>query len=121
MLGLNMQPSGEGRTMRRRAFIRVVGGTVATWPLAARAQQPSRIWRVGYLSPAPLTGLAHALFGAFRLRLQEIGYVEGRNLILDARRADGDLARLPGLAAELVSLRPDVIAAVGAAATEAVR
>jgi putative ABC transport system substrate-binding protein len=98
--------------MKRRAFITLFGGAAAAWPLAARAQQPSRIWRVGYLSPAPFTGLARTLFDTFHLRLQELGYVQGRNLILDRRRADGDSTRLPGLAVELVSLRPDVIVAV---------
>jgi ABC-type uncharacterized transport system substrate-binding protein len=102
----------QRRVMRRRAFITLFGGAAAVWPIAARAQQPSRVWRVGYLSPAPSSDLSRALFGAFRLRLQELGYVEGRNLILDVRRAEGDLARLPGLAAELVSLRPDVIVAI---------
>jgi putative ABC transport system substrate-binding protein len=97
--------------VRRRAFIARFGGAAAVWPVAVRAQ-PSRIWRIGLLSPAPLTDFTRALLEAFRLRLQELGYVEGRNLILDVRRADGDLARLPGLAAELVSRRPDVIVAI---------
>lgn len=104
--------------MRRREFVTHLSGAAAVWPIAARAQ-PSRIWRVGYLSPEPLTDVGRALFGAFRLRLQELGYVEGRNLILDVRRADGDLARLPGLADELVSLRPDVFVAVATAAIAA--
>jgi putative ABC transport system substrate-binding protein len=105
--------------MKRRTFITLLGGAAAVWPMAARAQQPSRMWRVGYLSSAPATNFTNALFGAFRLRLQELGYVEGRNLILDVRRADRDIARLPGLAAELVALRPDVIAAVTVAALAA--
>jgi putative ABC transport system substrate-binding protein len=108
--------------MKRRAFITRLGAIAATWPIAARAQQPSRIWRVGYLSPVPATAAASfTLFAAFRLRLQELGYVEGRNLVLDVRRADGDRARFPGLAAELVSLRPNVIVAVGTPATAAVQ
>jgi putative ABC transport system substrate-binding protein len=98
--------------MKRRAFIARFGGAAAMWPIAARAQQPSRIWRVGLLSPAPDTAFGRALVGAFRQRLQELGYIEGRNLVLDVRRAEGDYARLPGLAAELVSLRPDVIVAI---------
>jgi len=100
--------------MKRRAFITRLGGAAAVWPIAARAQQPSRIWRVGFLSPSPAANsFARSLNEVFRLRLQELGYVEGRNLTLDVRRADGDFARLPGLAAELVSLRPDVIVPVG--------
>jgi putative ABC transport system substrate-binding protein len=107
--------------VKRRAFIACLGGAASAWPLAARAEQPSRIWRVGYLSPSPLTDFTRALLEAFRLRLQELGYVEGRNLILDMRRADGNIARLPGLAAELVSLRPDVIVAVTGYAVAAAR
>jgi putative ABC transport system substrate-binding protein len=105
--------------MRRRTFNRLLGGAAAAWPLAVRAEQPSRIWRVGYLTPSPLTDVTRAFLEALRLRLQELGYVEGRNLILDERRADGDLARLPGLAVELVSLRPDVIVTVGTPPTAA--
>lgn len=107
--------------MRRREFITHLSGAAAVWPIAARAQQPSRICRVGYLSHARLTDLARALLEAFRLRLHELGYVEGRNLILDVRRADEDLTRLPGLAAELVSLRPDVIVAIFAPGTAALQ
>jgi putative ABC transport system substrate-binding protein len=107
--------------MKRREFVASLGGVAAAWPIAAHTQQPARIWRVGYLASAPATNFTNALFGAFRLRLQELGYVEGRNLILDVRRADGDLARLPGLAAELVALRPDVIVAIELACTAAAR
>src|SRR5688572_32138702 len=104
--------------MKRRAFISAFGGAAAVWPIAARAQQPSRVWRVGYFGSARQTEYTRSLFEAFHLRLQELGYVEGRNLIL-VRRADVDLARLPGLAAELVSLRPDVIIAVSTPAISA--
>jgi putative ABC transport system substrate-binding protein len=103
--------------MRRRAFITVLGGAAATWPIAARAQQASRVWRVGWLSPAMAPSDTYLV--AFRLRLRDLGYVEGRNLILDVRRADGNFARLPNLAAELVSLRPDVIVAVSTPAISA--
>jgi putative ABC transport system substrate-binding protein len=95
--------------MRRRELIALVGGAAAAWPLSTRAQQTTRIWRVGYLSPVPESGFSARLFRAFVARMQELGYVEGRNLILDVRRADGDFSRLPDLAAELVSLNPDVI------------
>jgi putative ABC transport system substrate-binding protein len=106
--------------VRRRAFIARLGSAAAAWPIAASAQQPARIWRVGYLSAAPATApTSLALFAVFRLRLQELGFVEGRNLIIDVRRADGDLARLPGLAAELVSLRPDIVVAISDNATAA--
>jgi ABC-type uncharacterized transport system substrate-binding protein len=108
--------------IRRREFITLLGGAVAAWPLAVGAQQQSRMWRVGYLVPSANTdSTPRTLFEAFRLKLLELGYVEDRNLILDVRRADGDIRRLPGLAAELVSLRPDVIVAVSAPAVSAVQ
>ena len=73
--------------MKRRAFISAFGGAAAVWPIAARAQQPSRVWRVGYFGSARQTEYTRSLFEAFHLRLQELGYVEGRNFIL-VRRAD---------------------------------
>ena len=94
--------------MQRRKFITLLGGAAA-WPISAHAQQQSRLWRIGYLSPGTVA------FGgpqeAFRLKLRELGYLEGHNLILDMRGSEGDFARLPALAAELVALRPDVIVA----------
>src|SRR5262245_9434673 len=103
----------------RREVITLLGGAAAAWPLAARAQQP-RVWRVGYLSPSS-AAVAGAFYGAFRLRLRELGYVEGANLVLDVRRADGDLSRLAELAAELVSLRPDAIFATVTPAVSALQ
>jgi putative ABC transport system substrate-binding protein len=96
--------------MRRREFIAALGGAVA-WPALTRAQQQTdKVWRVGYLSPSSATNdVAVALFDAFRLKLNDLGYVEGRNLSLYVRRANDDFARLPGLASELVSLAPNVI------------
>jgi putative ABC transport system substrate-binding protein len=94
--------------MRRREFITLVGGAAA-WPLGVRAQQP-RIWRLGYLSGASLTDpLTLLLIEVLRLKLRDLGYVEGQNLIFDVRTAERDFSRLPGLAAELVALRPDAI------------
>ena len=84
-------------TMRRREFIGVLGGAAA-WPLMARAQQqqPVKVWRVGYVSPASAADqVSVALFDAFRLKLQDLGHVEGKNLRLDVRRAEGDYARCP--------------------------
>jgi putative tryptophan/tyrosine transport system substrate-binding protein len=98
--------------MRRREFIAALG-SAAAWPLTAHAQQQTdKVWRVGYLSAASATNnVAVAVLDDFRLKLNELGYVEGRNLDLYVRRANDD--RLPGLARELVSLAPNVI--VGAA------
>jgi putative ABC transport system substrate-binding protein len=102
----------------RRQFITLLGGAAA-WPLAARAQQ-TRVWRVGYLVAAsPAVGPPRAYLDAFRLRLSELGYVEGRNLIIDVRGVEGDYSLLPDLAAELVALRPDVIFAAATPAVSA--
>jgi putative tryptophan/tyrosine transport system substrate-binding protein len=90
--------------MRRREFIGVLGGAAA-WPVVTRAQQ-TKVWRVGYLSGGSATKLAVAMTDAFRVKLQDLGYVEGTNLTLDVRRGDDDYTRLPALAAELVSLAP---------------
>ena len=102
--------------MRRRTFIAALG-SAAAWPLVARAQQ-QKAWRVGYLSAVSATKSSVALFDAFRIKLEELGYIQGRNLTLDVRRAEDDPRKLPGLAAELVALAPDVI--VGSS-TDAIR
>ena len=87
--------------MKRREFITVLGGALA-WPLAARAQQPARVWRIGMLETIPAP--ANANFDALRNGLQELGYDEGRSLIIEYRSADGRAERFPALAAELVRL-----------------
>ena len=105
----------------RRKFISLLGGGAAAWPLAARAQQ-SRIWRLGYLSGTSGTNLA-ATGGVdvLRLKLRDLGYVEGQNLILDMRTAEWDFSRLPALAAELVALRPDAIVVTATPAAAAAK
>ena len=88
--------------MNRREMIAGLAGTGA-WPLAARAQHDSGVHRIGYL--ALTSGSFHKPYGdAFRRGLQELGYIEGKNLEIEARYADGDTDRLPGLVAELVGL-----------------
>jgi ABC transporter substrate binding protein len=92
--------------VKRREFITLLGGAAA-WPLAARAQKPERMPRIGlllHLSPGPSTEI-----DAFRQGLRELGYIEGRNITIDYRFASGQVERLPELAAELVHLKPDVI------------
>src|SRR6476646_8300313 len=93
-----------------RAFIAALGGAAA-WPLVARGEQ-QKVWRVGYLSSSSATKASAALFDAFRIKLEELGYVEGKNLRLDVRRADDDYTRLPALATTLVSLAPNVIVGI---------
>src|SRR5262249_3369280 len=79
-------------------------------PLAANAQPPGKVFRVGVLQPdAP----GSQVFQVLKQRLQELGYVEGQNLAIEARGAEGQFERLPSLAAELVRLHVDVIFANG--------
>src|SRR4026209_1939305 len=95
--------------MRRREFIGLVGGAAIGWPVAANAQQAAKIPRIGYLG-IDLTTAAH-LLEAFRQGLRDLGYGEGRNVVIENRDAEGKLERLPALAAELVALKVDVIVA----------
>jgi putative ABC transport system substrate-binding protein len=93
---------------RRRFVLTSLAGALAA-PLASEAQQPGKVYRIGYLSSnPPETFRVHV----FRQALRESGWVEGRNLLVDYRSADGKLDRLPSLAAELVGLNVDVIVAV---------
>jgi putative ABC transport system substrate-binding protein len=92
--------------MRRREFITLLGGTAATWPLTVRPQQSSKIYRLGYLAPAPIPHLIRALISALR----ELGYVEGKNLKIEYRY--GGSETLDSLAAELVELHPDALVTV---------
>jgi putative ABC transport system substrate-binding protein len=99
--------------MRRREFITLLGGTAA-WPLAARAQQTSTIRRVGLrmnLSEGDLE--AQRLVTAFRERLAQLGWADGRNLRIDYRWAGGDVGRISIFAKELVELSPDMIVGYG--------
>jgi len=93
----------------RRQFITLLGGTAAAWPLAARAQQPiGKIRRLGLLLPS----LPESSFGkAMRDRLRALGYIEGRDTILETRWAEGKVERLTELAAELAALQLDAIIA----------
>jgi putative tryptophan/tyrosine transport system substrate-binding protein len=93
----------------RRDFIALVGGAVLTWPIAGRTQQ-SKVVRIGAL----YIGLADAesFRNALRDGLRELGYVEGQNVAFEFRSAEGRLDRLPGLAAELVRLKVDLIVAL---------
>jgi putative ABC transport system substrate-binding protein len=78
------------------------------WPLGASAQQTAKVARIGYLSAAALAVNPH-LLEAFRQGLHDLGYVEGRNVVIEYRDAEGKLERFPPLAAELVALKVDVI------------
>ena len=95
--------------MERRTFLGAVTGGLLAAPLVAEAQQAGKIYRVGFLaqgSPPPKLRL-----GVFSKAMDDLGYIEGRNLILERRWSEGQNSRFPSLAAELVALKPEVIVA----------
>ena len=106
--------------MRRRQFITLLGGAAATWPLAARAQQPAKIPRIGFLGNSTATMEAN-LIGPLRDGLRELGYEEGRNVIIEFRWANGKYDQFPALVAELLAAKVDVIITAGTPATLAIK
>src|SRR5439155_1865199 len=100
--------------MKRREFVTLLGGAAVAWPLAARAQQPERMRRIGVLmSLAADDSESSARLTAFVQGLQQSGWTDGRNVRIDTRWAAGDADRGRKYAAELVALAPDVILASG--------
>jgi putative ABC transport system substrate-binding protein len=100
--------------MRRREFITLIGGAAAAWPLAARAQQPERMRRIGVLLPARADDAEfQARVGAFLQGLALLGWTIGRNVRIDIRWAGGNAADIRRHAAELAALKPDIILANG--------
>src|SRR5262245_54536416 len=98
--------------MKRRQFITLLGGAVATWPLAAQAQQRERMRRVGALVPATADDPDYqSWIGAFQQALAQSGWIIGRNVRIDAHWAGGQAENVRRHAAELVALAPDVILA----------
>jgi putative tryptophan/tyrosine transport system substrate-binding protein len=104
--------------VRRRQFITLLGGAAA-WPLAARAQKSGKIARIGYLSSANPRSMP--AFQAFEQRLRELGYFEGQNIVIEYRNAEGEIDRLPDLAADLVRLDVNVIVTASDPATRAAK
>jgi ABC-type uncharacterized transport system substrate-binding protein len=98
--------------MRRRAFIKLLGGAAAAWPLTARAQQPTRIAKIGHLESGWPSSSPN-LLAAFRQGLRELGYIEGQNVFIERRYGEGSEERLPQLARELVEYGVDAIFAIG--------
>jgi len=109
--------------IRRRDFVILLGcGTVAAWPLAARAQQAGAMPRIGLLSVfAESDPEGQALIKELMQGLQELGWVNGRNVRINFRFGGVDAAHISTLATELIELRPDVVLASGALAATALR
>jgi putative tryptophan/tyrosine transport system substrate-binding protein len=108
--------------MRRREFITLLGGAASAWPLVVRAQQSERMKRVGLLvgySEGDAEGQASV--AAFRQKVRELGWTEGRNVLIDTRWAGGDPEKARAFAKELVGMRPDVIVSSSNLVTEIVQ
>jgi len=108
--------------MRRREFIKLVGGAAAAWPLSVNAQPSAKIPRIGLMVTGSLQSPeARVQLDAFRQGLRQLGYTEGRNIAIEYRGADGRIERFPNLAAELVRLEVDLIFAANTRAALAAR
>jgi putative ABC transport system substrate-binding protein len=108
--------------VRRREFITLIGGAAAAWPLAARAQQPDLMRRIGVLMTlADKDSEGQLRIAAFRQELQKLGWIEGRNIRFEYRWAAGDAQRLRAYAQELVGMAPAVILAGNNAALRALQ
>src|SRR5262245_9889205 len=102
------------KPMRRREFITLLGGAVVAWPLAARAQQPAKVPRIGIIDDAPI-------WDHFRQGLRDLGYIEGQNIAFEYRYAEGKPDRLAAVATELARLPVDVILTFGTPPTAAAK
>jgi putative tryptophan/tyrosine transport system substrate-binding protein len=106
--------------MKRREFIALAGSTIA-WSLDVRAQQPAgKVYRIGWLASGSFAAAPH-LVAAFQQGLRDFGWVEGQNVEIEYRFAEGSMERLPELAAELVRLKVDLIVAVATASSAAAK
>src|SRR5258705_1293474 len=106
----------------RRKLLVALGASVIAAPLSSFAQQQGRVWRVGFLASRYVEFLdSDYYYGPFRQGMRELGYVEGKNLVIEWRSAEGKSARLTELAAELVKLKVDVIVAASTTSVSAVK
>jgi ABC-type uncharacterized transport system substrate-binding protein len=106
--------------VKRREFITLVGGAAAGWPLAAGAQQPGKLPIIGYLGSSTLSAMSQWT-ASFVQRLRELGWVEGRNVAIEYRWAEGRAERAAEIAAEFVRLKVDVIVTYGTPPTLAAK
>ena len=100
--------------MRRRNFIASLGGA-AVWPLAARAQQAGKVWRVGFFSGTSRSAVS-GLYAGFVRGMADLGYSESKNFVIEWRSVEGKYDRIPEIAAEFVRLNVDVIVTAFSAA-----
>jgi putative ABC transport system substrate-binding protein len=112
---------GAYRSTNRRGFLLWASACLAAWPIPAQAQSAERVYRVGFLRPGRQGPPGDLQMTGIRTALRELGYLEGRNLVVDLRFAEGSPARLPALARALVQAPVDVIVAVGSLATQAAK
>ena len=101
--------------MRRRDFIKVIVGSAAAWPLAARAQQAAKVWRIGFLGGASREANSRN-YASLVEGMRELGYVENKDFVIEWRSANGQYERFPELARELIRLKVDVIVTAAGAA-----
>src|SRR5258708_26996746 len=108
--------------MQRREFITLLGGAAA-WPLAAHAQQATKMPRIGVLTPgrSDSSDASLSTINAFVPALRELGYTEGQNIVIERKFGEGDADRLRALATELVERRVDVIVAFSTSAARAAK
>ena len=104
----------------RRKLIIALGATALAAPLGSIAQQ-GKVWRVGYLAQIPPPSSSSGGYAEFLRGMRELGYIEGKNLVVEARFADNKLERLPGLAGELVQLKLDAIVSGNTSPTSALQ
>jgi len=106
--------------MRRREFITLLGGAAAAWPLGARAQQTAKLMTIGFLGSGTLSSQGQWA-AAFIQRLRELGWIEGRTVVIEYRWAEGRPERLAEITAEFIRVKVDVIFAVGTEAALAAK
>ena len=108
--------------MKRREFISLLAGAATAWPLAAHAQRPARLPRIGIMSPGANTAsTVFDMLAGFERGLRDLGYVEGQNVLIERRFADNNPGRLGELASALVGLKVDLIVAQSTAAARAAK